>query len=350
MHAPPFITVVIPVHNEERFIGGTLAQLVRQDYPETSFEILVCDGGSTDRTRDAVLEVAARHSMVRLLDNPGRRSSSGRNVGFKNGRGDYFVVIDGHCAIPSATLLRDIAAAFEKSGADALGRAQPLAPDGITVFQRAVALARAARIGHGGDSLIYSDHAGFVSPVSNGAMYRKEVFDTVGYVDERFDACEDVEFNYRVEKAGLTAYMSPELTVLYYPRDSLGGLYRQMRRYGEGRCRLWRKHPETLSPNTLVPPVFAVAVLAACGLALAVLTGLLPAWTLWPAGAGFGLYAALVAIQTVACCLGAGWRYGLYLPAIFFVVHFGLGMGFLRELFVGDRVGNPKNRKGLFHG
>lgn len=331
----PFITVVIPVYNEERFIGETLDQLVRQDYPETAYEILVCDGGSTDRTRESVREIAAGHPVVRLLDNPGKRSSSGRNVGFKSGRGDYFVVIDGHCSIPSTSLLRDISAAFEKSGADALGRAQPLAPDGITVFQRAVALARAARIGHGGDSLIYSDHAGFISPVSNGAMYRREVFDAVGYVDERFDACEDVEFNYRVEQAGLTAYMSPELSVLYYPRETFGGLFRQMRRYGEGRCRLWRKHPETLSLNTLVPPVFAAAVLAACCLIAAVLAGLLPGWTLWVAALVLGPYAALVAVQTAATCHGAGWRYAAYLPGIFFVVHFGLGLGFLREFLRG---------------
>jgi glycosyltransferase involved in cell wall biosynthesis len=331
----PFISVVIPVHNEERFIGETLGQLVRQDYPQTSYEILVCDGGSTDRTRDAVRDMAAEHPVVRLLDNPGKRSSSGRNVGFRSGRGNYFVVIDGHCDIPSATLLRDIAAAFEKSGADALGRAQPLAPDGITVFQRAVALARAARIGHGGDSLIYSDHAGFISPVSNGAMYRREVFDAVGYVDERFDACEDVEFNYRVEKAGLTAYMSPELTVRYYPRDNLGGLFRQMRRYGEGRCRLWRKHPETLSLNTLVPSLFAGAVLAACCLVAAVLLGLLPSWVLWPFAAAFGAYAVLVAAQTVVTCREAGWRYAPSLPIIFFAIHFGLGIGFLREYLRG---------------
>ena len=342
----PFITVVIPVYNEAKFIAETLEQLLGQDYPESSYEILVCDGGSTDGTRESVREIASRHAAVKLLDNPGKRSSSGRNVGFKNGRGKYFVVIDGHCSIPSANLLRDIAEAFARSGADVLGRAQPLAPEGISVFQRAVALARAARIGHGGDSLIYSDHAGFISPVSNGAMYRREVFEAVGYVDERFDACEDVEFNYRVEQAGLTAYMSPELTVRYYPRDSFAGLYRQMRRYGEGRCRLWRKHPETLSLNTLVPPAFAGAVLAACCLVVPVLIGLLPAWTLWPFAVGFGLYAVLVAIQTLISCLESGWRYGLYLPAIFFVIHFGLGFGFSREWLVGKREGGADNRKG----
>ena len=356
METLPFISVVIPVYNEERFIGETLGQLVRQDYPETSYEILVCDGGSTDGTRETVREIAVAHPVVKLLDNPGKRSSSGRNVGFKSGRGEYFVVIDGHCDIPSATLLRDIAAAFEKSGADALGRAQPLAPEGISSFQWAVALARAARIGHGGDSLIYSDHAGFISPVSNGAMYRRRVFDVVGFVDERFDACEDVEFNYRVEQAGLTAYMSPELTVRYYPRESFGGLYRQMRRYGEGRCRLWRKHPETLSLNTLVPPVFAGAVLAACCLVAAVLFGLLPAWALWPFAVAFGGYAVLIVAQTAATCRKEGWRNAFYLPGIFFVIHFGLGMGFVREflrgcgreptvpekvVFVADRIVNP---------
>ena len=40
------------------------------------------------------------------------------------------------------------------------------------------------------------------------------------YFDENFDACEDVDFNYRVKKAGLKSYISQKLTVLYYPRSS----------------------------------------------------------------------------------------------------------------------------------
>ena len=59
-------------------------------------------------------------------------------------------------------------------------------------------------------------------------MYVRSVFDKVGYFDEEFDACEDVDFNYRVHKAGLKALISPKLKVCYYPRSSLGGLFKQL--------------------------------------------------------------------------------------------------------------------------
>ena len=85
-----FITVVMPVRNEERFIAETLTQLLEQDYPPDRYEILVADGMSDDSTRSIVRELAAKHPQIRLLDNPGMRSSAGRNVGFQSGRGDIF--------------------------------------------------------------------------------------------------------------------------------------------------------------------------------------------------------------------------------------------------------------------
>jgi GT2 family glycosyltransferase len=262
MNELPLITVVMPVRNEARFIADTLEQLLGQDYPKDRFEILVTDGMSDDGTRDIVSRIAEEDGRVRLLDNPKKRSSAGRNVGFKAGQGDYFVVVDGHCHISDNQFLRNISECFEKSGAHCLGRPQPLDPPGLTPFQQSVALARASRLGHGGDSLIYGDYEGFASPVSNGAAYRQEVFEKVGYVDENFDACEDVEFNYRLEQAGLTAFTSPSLTVRYYPRESLQALFAQMRRYGRGRTRFYHHHPKALSLSALVPPCFVGGVVA----------------------------------------------------------------------------------------
>ena len=82
--------------------------------------------------------------------------------------------------------------------------------------------------------MIYGDYEGFASPVSNGAVYTRRVFEKIGYVDERFDAAEDVEFNYRCAKAGLRSFTSMKAAVYYYPRSSLGTLFRQMSRYGSG--------------------------------------------------------------------------------------------------------------------
>jgi glycosyltransferase involved in cell wall biosynthesis/GT2 family glycosyltransferase len=330
----PFITTVMPVRNEARFIADTVGQLLSQDYPNDRFEILVIDGMSDDGTRDIVARIAEEDGRVRLLDNLKRRSSAGRNVGFRVGRGNYFVVVDGHCFIPDDQFLHNIATCFETSGADCLGRPQPLDPSGLSPFQKTVALARASRLGHGGDSLIYGDYEGFASPVSNGAAYRREVFEKVGYVDEDFDACEDVEFNYRVEQAGLKAYTSPKLTVRYFPRENLSALVSQMRRYGRGRTRLYRKHPALLSLSALVPACFAGG--AAAFVALLILNlifGLSTFLTFIFSALGLALlaYAVLVGVTAVRICREHGWSQTWRLPLIFLVVHGGLGLGMWEE-------------------
>lgn len=325
----PFLTVVIPVRNEARFLAATLQSLLEQEYPSDRFELLVADGCSDDGTREIVREVAALNPQVSLLDNPQRRSSAGRNIGFQEGRGDYFLVIDGHCYLPNRQLFQNVVDCFQKTGADCLGRPQPQDPPGLSVFQRAVALARNSRLGHGGDSLIYGEFEGFASPVSNGAAYSRRVFEVVGYVDEAFDAAEDVEFNYRVEKAGLLCYSSYRLTVRYYPRENLQGLFRQMKRYGLGRRRFIRKHPAALTLNQLVPSVFTVGLLLFVGVTCAALvTG-----RGWAVAVLFGLpffvYALLVLAAGLRVALKDGPELGLRVPAILLTIHFGLGWGFL---------------------
>jgi len=326
----PFVTVVMPVYNEASYIADTLRQIQEQDYPADCFEVIVADGGSTDGTRDIVRSFSVENPVVRLMDNPGRRSSSGRNVGFKEGKGDYFLVIDGHCHIPSETLLSDMVRIFQETGAQCLGRPQRLDPPDLSDFQRAVAAARASHIGHGGDSLIYGDYEGVASPVSNGAAYSKEVFEAIGYVDEDFDACEDVEFNFRVEKAGLPAYTSPRLLVRYYPRDSLSALFGQMGRYGLGRWKLWTKHSETLSLNLLVPPAFVLLTMAAALSLPLAFAGVLSWWLASAVLLPLLAYCLLVGSFAMRLCRGAGAGCIARMVAIYWSIHAGLGWGFLK--------------------
>lgn len=328
-----FITAVLPVRNEVEFIRNTLLQLLQQDYPADRFEIVVVDGMSDDGTCEVIKEISRKHHNIRLMTNERRLSSSGRNVGFKNGKGDIFLVVDGHCHIENDQLFKNIMTCLEKSGADCLGRPQPLDPPGLTSFQQAVALARASIIGHGRDSLIYSGYEGYASPVSNGAVYKRDVFQKVGYVDEDFDACEDVEFNYRIERAGLKAYTSPLLTVKYYPRETLKGLFKQMVRYGVGRFRLVKKHSDTFSVSLLIPPVFTTGLFLSIGSALLYLiSGLqFAAMILSLLLVIYGIYAIVVLIESLRIAIKNGLRYFAYLPAIFFIIHFGLGWGYMKR-------------------
>ena len=313
----------IPVRNEERFIHRTISEIQSQDYPQDRYEIIVADGESTDKTTEIVRSICRQHPNVLLFNNPQKRSSAGRNIGFKNGKGDLFLVVDGHCLIGNTQLFREIVNCFEKSGAQCLGRPQPLDPPGISDFQKALALARESSIGHGGDSLIYSSHEGFVSPVSHGAVYKREVFEKIGYVDEAFDVCEDVDFNYRVERAGFKAYMSPSIAIKYFPRENLSSLWQQMLRYGKGRAQFLQKHPETFSIMGMVPAIFVA------GLFLLPILGLIHSalFSLWAAACG--LYLLVVAAASLKIAFRAGLPLLRYLPMIYFVIHLGLGLGFI---------------------
>ncbi len=318
----PFISVIVPVRNEQGFIAETLAQLLDQDYPADRYEVLVADGQSTDGTRGIVEGLQRRHPNLRLLDNPRRWSSAGRNAAIRVARGDVVLLVDGHCEIDSPTYLAHLADAFEQSGADCLGRPQPLDVTGAGPLQRAIAAARSSRLGHHPGSHVYSDREGFVPPQSVAVAYRRSVFDEVGLFDENFDACEDVELNHRVARAGLRCYFTPRARVRYFPRATLGGLFRQMMRYGRGRARLLGKHPDTFSLPALVPALFVAGLLLGPLLALAWLP------LAWAYAGALALYAGLVLLFSVALSVR---RRDLALlprlPLVFATVHLGAGTG-----------------------
>jgi len=325
----PFISIVVPVRNEEAHLGAVLEDLLNQDYPRDRFEILVIDGQSTDGTPAVVAQY--RHldrPLVKLFSNPGRLSSAGRNIGVRQCQGDFVLFVDGHCRIPSASLLRDTAQVLRDSEADCLCRPQPLTSPGNTWFQDAVAHARATLIGHGSDSTIYTTHLeGFVNPASSGAGYRRSVFTRVGLYDEQFDACEDVEFNHRVYRAGLRSYLSPRLAIAYQPRATLIGLFRQTVRYGKGRFRLMAKHRDAASISQLVPAAFVAGLLVLA--AGSRFSGAARIVSITAVAA----YAALVLAFSTVLAARHGWKDLLVAPFVYLTIHLGFGVGYWAGAF-----------------
>lgn len=322
----PLISVVVPVRNEERFIARTIQFLLDQDYPPEKVEILVGVAPSEDRTAEVVQAISARYARVRYFDNSHGLSSAARTLGAQMAGGEIIIFVDGHVYIDNARLLRNTVRLMQEKKVAILSRPQFLDTPENTFFQRAVSLARKSPLGHGLDSTIYTTEEKYVDPSSSGASYRREVFEKVGYFDPAFDACEDVEFNYRCAQAGFRSFTSMNLVVYYYPRSTLGSLFRQMSRYGAGRFRLARRHPKSLSFGTLVPPLFTA------GMPLLALLALIWKPLMHPFLIAFLLYLAGLFISSLTLAARHGWRYFPVLPAIYLTLHVALGCGFLKEL------------------
>jgi glycosyltransferase involved in cell wall biosynthesis len=112
----PLISVIIPAHNEEHYLGETLAALRHQTYPY--FEIIVVANGCTDATGEV-----ARQKADRVLELPDRAVGKARNTGAAKARGQLLVFLDADTR-PQPSALEALATEFtpRDSSATFLGR------------------------------------------------------------------------------------------------------------------------------------------------------------------------------------------------------------------------------------
>jgi len=321
----PFISIIIPCRNEQRFIRRTIEMLQRQNYPKNKMEIIVVDGQSTDSTPQIIQQLQKEDTRIRFFQNPEKLSSAARNIGAKEARGDIITYIDAHVYIDNNDLLAATAELLDKHKLHVLSRPQLLDTPDNTYFQRAVAFVRNSHLGHGLDSEIYSTEEKIVDPRTSGATYARVVFTEAGYFDQRFDASEDVEFNYRVSKVGYRSLSSPRLSVYYYPRDSFKGLFKQMCRYGIGRRRFYEKHKAGLISGPLAVALFDIAIFAFC-----MLSFIHPLFKFALAAAAL-IYSLAGLIDCLVISPKKTIRYAPLIVPIFFTIHFALGWGFLLE-------------------
>jgi cellulose synthase/poly-beta-1,6-N-acetylglucosamine synthase-like glycosyltransferase len=317
MDPSPYISVLVPVRNEERHLERCLYSLASQDYPRDRFEVLVIDGASTDRTREFAARFAAESTLaVRLLQNPRRLPAAGMNIGLDEARGDVIVRLDGH-AHAAPDFLRRSVQALEDTRADCVGGV--IESDGDTPVGEAIALAMSSRFGVGGASFRVGGE-GPTDTVAFGA-YRREVFVRIGGFAEDIDKGEDDEFNFRLLDAGGTIMLVPGIRTGYTVRDDLPGLWRQYFGYGRAKPEVLRRHPAQVRPRQLAPALFVLAL--GSSLFLAILGIKRPLRSLLQIYALAGTTASLDLVRQ------HGWKHLPVLIPAFGCLHLAYGLGFL---------------------
>jgi succinoglycan biosynthesis protein ExoA len=256
MSSAPFVSVIIPVYNESGFIGSCIEGFQNQSYPAELMEFLVVDGMSNDGCRDEVAALQESDPRIRLIDNPRRVAAAAANEGIAHARGDILCFLSAH-GEPDPDYVATSVRLLEETGAGGIGGRYLHV--GLDPVSKAIGLAMSSPFGMASPHRSAGDLDIDTDTISH-PTFRREVFDTVGGYDEELLSNEDYELNYRVRRAGYKLIFSPEISSVYRPRSSLRSLSKQFYAYGTGKAAVMKRHPGSVRPRHLVPPLAALGL------------------------------------------------------------------------------------------
>ncbi|MGQ9759084.1 MAG: glycosyltransferase [Candidatus Methanomethylicaceae archaeon] len=183
------LSVIVPTYNEERGIEYTLKSISQQTIPREEYEILVVDGGSTDRT----VEIASKYADA-VIQQRSKGVGGARNDGALAARGKILVHTDADVLV-SKDWLQQIISLFSPGVVAVCGPDEPLKPDAkYRVLYSLINLI---------SSLAYL--MGIVWTRGTNTAVLRDIFLKIGgYTD--YPLCDDGELGLRLKKVGKVLY------------------------------------------------------------------------------------------------------------------------------------------------
>ncbi len=230
----PFVSIIVPVKNEERRLPKLLAVLRALDYPQDRYEIIVADNGSTDRT----VEVVRNSAGVFVCVQPSGGSYAARNAGIRIARGEILAFTDSDCTPEVCWLGRGVARL--KTGADLVA--------GAIRFD----LSRSS-IDHRFDRKFFLQQERWVAEKKAGAtanlFVRRSVIERVGGFSEELTSGGDFAFCRKAAEAGCELVFEPS-AIVSHPTRGFSALLKKARRIGGGKIERLR-HTATTSKEVM---------------------------------------------------------------------------------------------------
>jgi hypothetical protein len=188
----PLVSVIIPVHNGERFVADAVNSVLAQKYP--SLEIIIIDDGSTDGTEAAVRRLPFEvHYFKQAKQGP----AAARNRGVRDASGDYVAFLDVDDLWPEHMLRTLVPELLQRPELDVVrGYSQVMELDPATgIYEYR---------GNPKESFPYSIACG---------VYRKRVFDRVGLFDKTLLFGEDTDWYNRARELGVAMHRVEAITL-----------------------------------------------------------------------------------------------------------------------------------------
>lgn len=234
----PFITIMVPAHNEEIVIEKTIRYLLTKiNYK--NYEVLVLDDGSTDSTPEILSRLQKEFANLRVLrieKNKGKAHAFNIGLGFAKGE---LILSNDADTVPEIDSLKRYVNYFLRPAAtniaavtantDVLNRTKLIAKSQTVEFSSIVGIIKRTQMGVLGSIYAYS---------GANTMYRKDALIDVGlFRQDR--ATEDISIAWDHQMDGWLSMFAPEIMFFMEVPTTLRMLYRQRKRWAKGGTEVW---------------------------------------------------------------------------------------------------------------
>ncbi|NLV27282.1 MAG: glycosyltransferase [Methanomicrobiales archaeon] len=191
------ISIIVPAYNEEKRIGRSLAALSNQTVPRDQYELIVVDGGSTDKT----LKIAEDYADLTFIQES-ERVAGARNDGFLRASHDLVATTDAD-SIVASNWVEEAINSFSNS--EVVLSFGPVTPIDKTNVDRRYALLFNGLIKLGAHSGLYYYTLGCNTAFRKNALLRAGMYRIM-------DAGDDLEIAVRMRKMGAVKF-APNMKV-----------------------------------------------------------------------------------------------------------------------------------------
>jgi glycosyltransferase involved in cell wall biosynthesis len=321
-----FISIIIPIRNEENYIKECLESILNFDYPKEYLEILFIDGMSEDKTVEILNKYQKEFPYIKIFQNKKRIVPTAMNIGIKESKGDYICRLDAHAKYPK-NYISKLFEWSQKLDADNVGAVCITDIKSKTNVAKAIQFVMSDKFGVGNSLFrVGLKEAQEVDTVPFG-FYKKEVFEKIGLYDERLIRTQDLELNKRLRRNNGKIYLIPDVQCTYYPRENFKDFSKN--RFETGRWVIlssyFTNNLKSISIRHMIPLVF--------------ISSLICSFILGFINKGFFL---------VFCSILLGYSLILFLRVLkikkdiflafnilvgYFILHFSYGLGSLKGIF-----------------
>ncbi len=256
-----YFSIIVPVHNRPEEVRELLGSLQKQDFKK-EFEVVIVEDGSSESS-EAVVNSFQKNLQISYYFKANSGPGDSRNFGMEKAKGDYYIILDSDCILPSQ-YLTEVDTELHNEFVHCFG-GPDAADDSFTTVQKAINYVMTSFFTTGGIRG-GKKSVGKFQPRSFNMGISKEAFEKTGGFG-RIHPGEDPDLIFRIWKAGFDTRLFPNAFVYHKRRIDWNKFYIQVNKFGMVRPILNHWHKGTAKPTYWFPTLFIMGLLLALLLA-----------------------------------------------------------------------------------